>query len=86
METLKASILCVIKAIRSSKKRADALIVYKFIKRELQSITNEEITNTLKTLCEMRLIENKLSNDKSSYFLTGNSYIAYSNNNSYPNN
>ena len=30
----------------------------------------------MKTLCEMRLIKNKSSNDKSSYFLTDNSYIA----------
>ena len=30
----------------------------------------------MKTLCEMRLIENKPSNDKSSYFLADNSYIA----------
>ena len=30
----------------------------------------------MKTLREMRLIENKPSNDKSSYFLTDNSYIA----------
>ena len=52
------------------------LTVYKFIKRELQSITNEEIADTLKTLCEMRLIENKPSNGKSSYFLIGNFYIA----------
>ena len=74
---LQASILSAIKAIRSSKKRAYELTVYnKFIKKELQSITNEEITDTLKTLCEMRLIENKSSNDKSSYFLTDNSYIA----------
>ena len=76
METLQAFILRAIKAIRSSKKRVDELTIYKFIKRELQSITNEEITNTLKTLCEMRLIENKPSNDKSSYFLIDNFYIA----------
>ena len=50
METLQASILSEIKAIRLSKKRAEKLTVYKFIKRELQSITNEEITDTLKTL------------------------------------
>ena len=30
----------------------------------------------MKTLCEIRLIKNKSSNDKSSYFLTDNSYIA----------
>ena len=72
METLQASILSVIKAIRTSKKRADELNVYKFIKKELQSITNEEITDTLKILCELGLIENKPSNDKSSYFLIDN--------------
>ena len=76
METLQASILSAIKAIRSSKKRVDKLTVYKFIKRELQSVTSEEITDTLKTLCEMRLIENKPSNDKSSYFLIDNFYVA----------
>ena len=76
METLQASILIAIKTIRSSKIRADERTVYKFIKTELQSIINEEITDTLKTLCEMGLIGNKPSNDKSSYFLTDNSYIA----------
>ena len=76
METLQASILIAIKTIRSSKNRADERTVYKFIKTELQSIINEEITGTLKTLCEMGLIGNKPSNDKSSYFLTDNSYIA----------
>ena len=35
METLQASILSAIKAIRSSKKRADELTIYKFIKTEL---------------------------------------------------
>ena len=75
METLQTSILSAIKVIGSSKKRADKLTVCKFIKRELQSITNEEITDTLKTLCEMKLIENKRSNDKSSYFLIDNFYI-----------
>ena len=76
METLQASILSAIKAIRSSKKRADELTIYKFLKRDLQSITSEEITDTLKTLCEMKLIENKPSNDESSYFLIDNFYIA----------
>ena len=70
METLQASVLSAIKAVRLSKKRADELTVYKSIKRELQSITNEEITDTLKTLCELGLIDNKPSNDKSSSFLT----------------
>ena len=76
METLQASILSAVKAIRSSKKRADELIVYKFIKRRFQSITNEEITDTLKILCEMKLLENKPSNDESPYFLIDNFHIA----------
>ena len=76
MEILQVSILSTIKAIISSKKRVDEVTLYKLIKRELQSITNEDITDTLKTLCEMRLTENKPSNDKSSFFLTDNSYIA----------
>ena len=57
METLQASTLIAIKTIRSSKKRVDERTVYKFIKTELQSIINEEITDTLKTLCEMGLKE-----------------------------
>ena len=46
METLQASIISVIKAIRSSKKWADELSVYKFIRKELQPITNEDINDT----------------------------------------
>ena len=76
METLKAFILNAIKTIRLSKGWADELTIYKFIKRELQSITNEEINDTLKILCEMRLIENKPSNDKSSYLPINNFNIA----------
>ena len=75
MEILQVSILSTIKAIISSKKRVDEVTLYKLIKRELQSTTNEDITDTLKTLCEMRLTENKPSNNKSSYFLTDNPYI-----------
>ena len=75
MEILQVSILSTIKAIISSKKRVDEVTLYKLIKRELQSITNEDITDTLKALCEMRLTENKPSNNKSSYFLTDNPYI-----------
>ena len=75
MELLQVSILSAIKAIISSKKRVDEVTLYKLIKRELQSITYEEITDILKTLCEMRLTENKPSNDKSSYLLTDNPYI-----------
>ena len=77
METLQASIVIAIKLIRSSKKRADKLTVCKFIKEELQSITNE-ITDTLKTLCALVVIENKSSNDKSYYFLMDNFNIANS--------
>ena len=55
METLHASINA-IKAIRSSKKRADELTVYKFVKNELHSIINEEINDTLKTLCELEAL------------------------------
>ena len=68
MEILQVSILSTIKAIISSKKRVDEVTLYKLIKRELQSITNEDIT-------DMRLTENKPSNNKSSYFLTDNPYI-----------
>ena len=75
METLQASIVIAIKLIRSSKKRADKLTVCKFIKEELQSITNE-ITDTLKTLCALVVIENKSSNDKSYYLLMDNFNIA----------
>ena len=49
METLQASILSAIKAIRS-KKRADELTVCKFTKREVKPITNEELPGTLKTI------------------------------------
>ena len=64
METLQASIINEIKVIRSSIKRADELIVSKFLKKELQSIINEEINETFTTLCELGVIENKPSNDK----------------------
>ena len=72
METLQTSIANAIKAIRSSKKRADELTVYKFVKRELHLITNTDVNNTLKILIEMGRIENKPSKDKSSYFLSDN--------------
>ena len=72
METLQTCIVNAIKAIRSSKKRADELTVYKFVKKELHSITNTDINNTLKKLVEMGRIENKPSKDKSSYFLSDN--------------
>ena len=76
METLQASIISAIKAIRSSKKRADKLAVHKFIKKDHQSINNDGINDTCKTLCEMRVIDNKPSNGKSSYFLIDNGNIA----------
>ena len=58
METLQSSIVNATKAIRSSKKRADELTIYKFVKKELHSITNTDVNNTLKILSGMR-IENK---------------------------
>ena len=54
------------KAIRSSKKRAEELMVCKFVKKELHSITNTDINNILKILIEMEGIENKPSKDKGS--------------------
>ena len=61
-----------IKAVRSSKKRADELTVYKLVKKEPHLITNTDVNNTLKILSEMGRIENKPSKDKSSYFLSDN--------------
>ena len=72
METLQSSIVNATKAIRSSKKRADELTIYKFVKKELHSITNTDVNNTLKILSGMRRIENKPWKDKSSYFLSDN--------------
>ena len=63
MEILQTSIVDAIKAIRSSKKRADELTVYKFVKKELHFITNTDINNTLKILSEMGRIENKPSKE-----------------------
>ena len=76
METHQTSTHSAIEAIRSSKKGAEKLTIHEFIKRELQSITNEEITNTLKTLWELRLTENKPSNDNNSCVLIDNFSIA----------
>ena len=45
METLQASIVNAIKAIRSSKKRADELTIYKFVKKELHLIINTDVNN-----------------------------------------
>ena len=72
METLQTSIVNAIKAIRSSKKRTDKLTVYKFVKKELNLITNTDVNNTLKILIEIGRIINKPSEDKSSYFLCEN--------------
>ena len=66
MKTLQTSIVNAIKAIRPSKKRADELTVYKFVKKELHLITNTNVNNTLKILSEMGRIKNKLSKNKSS--------------------
>ena len=49
METLQTYIVNAIKAIRPSKRRADELTVYKFVKKDLHPITNADIMNTLKT-------------------------------------
>ena len=70
METLQASIVNAIKAIRSSKKRADELTIYKFVKKELHLIINTDVNNTLKILSRIGRIENKPLKDKSSYFLS----------------
>ena len=72
MKTLQTSIVNAIKAIRPSKKRADELTVYKFVKKELHLITNTDVNNTLKILSRMGRIENNPSKDKSSYFLSDN--------------
>ena len=50
METRETSIVYAIKAIRSSKKHADELTVYKFFKKEIQLVTNSDISNTFKIL------------------------------------
>ena len=72
METLQTSIVNGIKAIRSSKKHADELTMYKFVKKEFHLITNTDVNNTLKKLSGMGKIENKPPKDKSSYFLSDN--------------
>ena len=72
MEILQTSIVSAIKAIRSSKKRADELRVFKFVKKEFHLITNTDINNTQKILTEMGRIENKQSKYKSSYSLSDN--------------
>ena len=72
MEILQTSIVSAIKAKRSSKKRADELRVYKFVKKEFHLITNTDINNTQKILTEMGRIENKQSKYKSSYSLSDN--------------
>ena len=72
METLQASIVNAIKAIRSSKKRVDELTIYKFVKKELHLITNADVNNTLKILIKIGRIIDKPSKDKSSYFLCEN--------------
>ena len=69
METLQTSIVNAIKAIRSSKKRADELTVCKFVKKELHLITNTDVNKTLKILIEVGRIINKPSKDN-----TNNAY------------
>lgn len=72
MEIIKEPIINAIKAIGSSKIRGEEQFVYKFIKKEMQSITNEQIKATLKILRALGIIDNKQSNDKCSYFLIDN--------------
>ena len=72
METRETSIVYAVKAIRSSRKPANELTVYKLVKKEVQLITNSDISNTLKLLSEIGRIENKPLKDKSSYFLIDN--------------
>ena len=55
MEILQTCIVNAVKAIRPSKRRADELTVYKFVKKELHLITN----STVKILIEVGRIENK---------------------------
>ena len=75
METLQTSIVNAIEAIRSSKKCADELTVYKFVKEELHLIINTDVINTLKILSEIGRMENKPSEDKSYYFLSDNNTV-----------
>ena len=57
METLEASIISEIKVTRSSKKgRTNS--PYKNVKNKPQSIANEEIKETLKTLSDLGVTEN----------------------------
>ena len=59
METLQTSIANAIKAIRSSKKRADELTMYKFVKKEVHLITNTDVKDTLKILSGMGKISHQ---------------------------
>ena len=58
METLQASIVNAIKVMRSSKKQADELTIYKFVKKELYLITNTDVSNIQKILSGMGRIGN----------------------------
>ena len=70
METLQTSIVNTVKAITSSKRCADALTVYKFVKKELHLITNTDVNSTLEILIELGRTVYKPSRDESSYFLS----------------
>ena len=69
METLQTSIVNTIKAI-TSKRCADELTVYEFVKKELHLITNADVNSTLEILIEMGRTVYKPSRDESSYFLS----------------
>ena len=69
-ETLQTSIVNTIKAITSSKRCADELTVYKFVKKELHLITNTDVNSTLEILIELERTVYKPPRDESSYFLS----------------
>ena len=60
------SIINVIRAIRAIQK----LSIYDFVDKVNLSVDINLITNSLKTIIEMRKVENKTSNDKSPCNLT----------------
>ena len=64
------SIINVIRAIRAIQKRPEQLSIYDFVDKVNLSVDINLITNSLKTIIEMRKVENKTSNDKSPCNLT----------------
>ena len=64
------SIINVIRAIRAIQKRPEQLSIYDFVDKVNLSVDINLITNSLKTIIEMRKVENKTSNGKSPCNLT----------------